>query len=544
MIRINKFLSSKAAAGLCIAIAIISRTINVLFVSYAGRDKMFLVLQSKSWLEGKGLSIPQYFLQNPDVPIYDFTPHWPPGYPILLAPFLKIFNYDIYWATSTLDIILCICLIFIVRKICIQIGVPTAGVNIMTLVTGCFEYTFINESLPTDTVSLVLFLTGLSLTIRLLFIESFSIKIAVAASLFLFLPSVFRYNYPAISIGIIVLILLIGIRKKDALLRKKGFALLLFSSILTLGFFILMKLKTGHAGYATPTERGFYPENIIHWFPVIPSSFINLAFLTSQGVHLTSLSFDDLMIILEIINVICMALLVFFLLSLFFKTGFIKTLTPFKVFLILGSTASAILFGILGYLSLTYAVQKGFLHDWNYIYEPRYFAFANIFLQIAFIGWIFLYHRTQKNYLQKFLIWSLSLLLFIEVSHNIYFNTKVALNFKKYKSAVYREQDYSYFFSLIDSLETKFPAERIWVAGPGDHFYYYTATYLGHKGIADAASLKNGFPKVQEKTIFIIVLYGNEIQSYRDILTKSNAQLCGKAGFTSFYLVELTPRNR
>jgi hypothetical protein len=541
MIRINKFLSSKEAAGLCIIIALISRVINVFFVSYAGRDKMFLVLQSKSLLEGKGLSIPQYFLQNPDVPIYDFTPHWPPGYPILLAPFLKIFNYDIYWATSTLDIILCICLIFIIRKICIQIGMPKAGVNIMTLVTGCFEYTFINESLPTDTVSLVLFLTGLSLTIRLLFIESFSMRIAVAASLFLFLPSLFRYNYPAISIGIIVLILLIGIRKKDALLRKKGVALMFITSILTLGFFILMKLKTGHAAYAAPTERGFYPGNIIHWFPVIPSSFINIAFLTSQGVHLTSLSFDDLMIILEIINVVCVTLLVFFFLSLFFKAEFIKTLTPFKVFLILGFTASAILFGILGYLSLTYAVQKGFLHDWNYIYEPRYFAFANTFLQIAFIGWAFLYQRTQKNYFQRILIWSLSLLLFIEVSHNIYFNTKVALNFKKYKSVVYREQDYSYFVSLMNEIRGKYPGYEIWAAAPGDNFYQYLATYHGFIGIANPDRLKSGLISVNLKTLLILMLYDHEKGDYQNFLSASKSQVLKKINDSNFYLIELTP---
>jgi len=538
---INKFLSSKKATWLCITIAILCRIINVFFVSYAGRDKMFLVLQSKSLLDGKGLSIPQYFSQNMEMPVYDFTPQWPPGYPILLAPFLKIFDYNIYWATTTLDIIICICFIFIVRKICVQIGMPKAGVNIMALITGCFEYTFINESLPTDTVSLVLLLIGLSLTIRLLFYEYFSLKIAAVASLFLFLPCLFRYNYPAISIGIIVIILFIGFIKNDALLKKKGIVLLLFTTILTIGFFILMKIATGHAGYATPTERGFYPGNIAHWFPVVPSSYINLGFLTSQGIHITGLSFANLMSILEIINVVCIIILGLFFVKIFFTAEFNRSLTPFKWFLILGFTASVILFGILGYFSLTYAVQKGFLHDWNYIYEPRYFALANVFLQISFIGWLYFNFRNQKNFFLTLIAWSLSILLFIEVSHNIYFNTKVAFNFKKYKNAVYREQDYSFFFSLMDSLEKQFPGEEIWVAGPGDNFYYYTATYLGHKGMADAANLKNSFQATKEKIIFVLVLYDNEIEAYKDALIKTGAQLNGKAGFTNFYVFELKP---
>ena len=541
MISISKLLSSKKMTWLCITLATLCRIINVFFVSYAGRDKMFLVLQSKSLLDGNGLSIPQYFSQNMEIPVYDFTPLWPPGYPILLAPFLKIFDYNIYWATTTFDIIVCIGFIFIVRKICIQIGMPKAGVNIMTLIAGCFEYTFINESLPTDTISLVLFLIGLSLTIKLLFHETFSIKIATAASLFLFLPCLFRYNYPAISMAVIITILFIGFIKKDSLLKKKSIILFLFTAILTVGFFVLMKIKTGHAGYAAPTERGFYPENIVHWFPVVPSSYINLAFLTSQGIHITGISFADLMNILEIINVVCIIILVLFLINLFFSPEFNKILTPFKWFLILGFTGSAILFGILGYFSLTYAVQKGFLHDWNYIYEPRYFAFANIFLQISFIFWLFFDLGNSKKYFLNILMWSISILLFIEISHNIYFNTKVALNFKKHKTAVYREKDYSFFFSLIDSLEKQFPGEEIWVAAPGDNFYYYSATYLGNKGIADATNLKNIFPAAKRKTIFVFVLYDNEIAAYRDVLTTSDARLRGRAGFTNFYVAELKP---
>jgi hypothetical protein len=65
-----------------------------------------------------------------------------------------------------------------------------------------------------------------------------------------------------------------------------------------------MKLLTGYAGYATPTERGFYPENIVHWFPVVPSSFINIAFFTSQAIQVARIPFKASMRWLEIINVI------------------------------------------------------------------------------------------------------------------------------------------------------------------------------------------------------------------------------------------------
>jgi hypothetical protein len=117
----------------------------------------------------------------------------------------------------------------------------------------------------------------------------------------------------------------------------------------------------------------------------------------------------------------------------------------------------------------------------------------------------------------------------------------VALNFKKYKSGVYREKDYSMFFSLMKNLEKKYQADEIWVAAPGDNFYYYTGTYLDHRGISNVADLKNNFPSVKKKTILVFVLYNNEVAAYNDFLLNNGAVLYGKAGFTNFYTIELNP---
>src|SRR6188508_765713 len=387
MNKLFAFLSNRYISIVIIFLSIASRIINVLFVSYYGRDKMFLVFQSKSLLEGKGLAVPQYFTSNTVTPVYDFTPLWPPGYPMLLAPFLKLFNYNIYWATTTLEIIFCVALIFVTRKICRQIGLPIAAINIMTLIAGCFEYTFINESLPTDSISIVLFLIGFSQLIKLLTSNEFSIDKNILVSFLLFLPCFFRYNYPAVSLATIVGVLFIGYIKKDSLLKIKGWWLFMFTGLFTIAFFAFMKIMTGHAGYALPTERGFYPGNILHWFPVVPSSFINIAFLTSQAIHIAGISLKASMQWLEIINVIVvLPLLLFFLNSLFHKKPF-SDLSSLKLFLLLGAFASIGLFALLGYMSLTYKMQARFPDGWNYIYEPRYFAFAVLFFQIVFLSW-------------------------------------------------------------------------------------------------------------------------------------------------------------
>ena len=543
MNKLAAFFSKRSVGLFIIFLAVVHRIINVLFVSYYGRDKLFLVLQSKSLLEGKGLGVPQYFTTDAVSPVYDFTPLWPPGYPIMLAPFLKLFNYNIYWATTTLDVIVCVALIVIIRKICGQIGFSAAATNIMTLIIGCFEYTFINESLPTDTISLVLFLFGFSLVLKTVMTPSFSVGRMMMVSFILFLPGFFRYNYPAVTFSLIAAVLFIAYLKGDVLIKKKGWLLFGFTLLFTLAFFIIMSSVTGHAGYATVTERGLYPDNIVHWFPVVPSSFINIAFLTSQLIKFTGISFDTLMQLLEIINVIAIAALLFIFFKNIFRKKIFHDLTPFRLFMITGGAASLGLFILLGYMSLTYRVQTGISNNWNYVYEPRYFAFAVVFLQLLFIGTYLVFYKPVflKYVLLKIIGWICLFLLVVEISHNIYFHTKVGFNFNYYKSSVYREQDYSYYISLLNDIDKLYPGYEVWAAAPGDNFYQYLATYHGYKGLADAGSLRNKPVPVNKNTILILMLFDHETQAYSSFLAGAVILDQDKKQNSNFFVIELKP---
>lgn len=541
MAKIKLFLSSRFASIAFVIIAIISRVINILYVSYAGRDKMFLLLQSESLLKGKGLGVPGYYTSNPDVMIYDYTPMWPHGYPIVLAPFLKIFNNDVYWSTTALDIVACVALIFVVRSLSKQIGFPPIAVNLMTLVTGCFEYPFINDSKPTDNIPIVVFLLGISFLIKLVSSQRFSLLSIILTSFVLFLPSIFRYSYPPLSIAVVFSVLFIGIIKKEKLTRKQGAWLFALVLLMNFSFSLAMKLTTGYAGYAVPTARGFFPEHLIHWYPIVPGSFVNIPFLTSQAIKITNLSLETIMQWLEVINVLTILILVVVSFYLLFNKKFLSVLNPFKWFLVTGFFASVATFTSLGYLSLTYDLQRSLTHIWSYVYDHRYYVHTVIFIQMIFFGWVFLYGTTIKNWLMKCIVVIFSLALFIEITHTIYFHTKVALNFKKYKSTVYREQDYGYFFKLIDELEMKYPQHQIWAAAPGDDFYPYVATYKGHRGIMDGAALKTIKPVIKKKTILAIMLYDHEIESYNDFLSRSNVLSTHKIANSNYFVIELLP---
>ena len=517
MKKIFLLLNQKYTAPVVVLIALACRIVNIMLVSFAGRDKMLLVLQSKNFLEGKGLGIQKYFTDNLDSPVYDFTQLWPPGYSLLLTPFLKIFNYNIYWATTAFDIVFSIALIFIVRKICQQINFPVAATNLMTLITGCFEYPFIGASLPTDTVSLFFMLVGISFALKVVVSKQNSWGLIFLTGFFLFLPCAFRYAYPPIVMSVPAAIFLYGWMAKNKALQWKGFLTGGIAGVMIATLFITLKSYTGEAGYILQTERGYFLENLIHWYPVVPGSLINFPFLSSQAIKITRMSFKDVMLLLEIINAIAIAVAI------------VAFLVVYWIFL------------SLGWLSFTYSAQKGFIDNWNYIYEARYYALVIMFLQLGFLSWIFLYNKWEKSFWQKTIISICALVLFVEVSHSIYFQTKVAFNFKEYKSSVYREQDYNYFNKLLSRLEKENPAHEILVAAPGDDFYTYTAAYYGKKGIFDAPKLKQGVPKVKKPSLLIVMLYNEELQDYASLIVNPGVKMIKQIDYSNFYLIELIP---
>ena len=531
----------KSAAHVCILIAIACRVINIMFVSFAGRDKMLLVLQSKNFLEGKGLGVQKYFTDQLDTAIFDYTQLWPPGYSLLLAPFLKFFNYNIYWATTSLDILASLAFIFIVRRICTQIKFPAAATNLMTLIAGCFEYPFTGSSLPTDTISLFFILVGISFLLAATTAKNISFRHLFFTSLFLFLPCFFRYAYPPVSIAAPLLFIFYAWRIKDKLLLRKGIWITAITTAMIALLFIVLKTYTGQAGYILQTQKGYFPENLVNWYPVIPGSFIDFPFLTSQAIKITGLSFNTVMKILETINILSvLALLALFIYWLFFKKIF-RNINPAKWLLLSGLAMSAATFLSLGWLSLTFKKQQGYIGDWNYIYEARYYSLVIVLLQIGFLGWVFLSIEGKKKLLQKVIIAFCGVILFIEVSHSIYFQTKVAFNFKEYKSAVYREQDYNYFNKLLPKLEKEYPDHEILVAAPGDDFYTYTAAYFGKKGIFDGNNIKQQLPKVKTKSLLVVMLYNNELDSFQNFILNPNVRKIQQVDYSNFYQVEIIP---
>jgi hypothetical protein len=273
----------------------------------------------------------------------------------------------------------------------------------------------------------------------------------------------------------------------------------------------------------------------------VPGSFIDFPFLSSQVLKIFGIKLHSLMRLLEIINIVALIVLIVFFLSSFFNKEKLRNINSFKWLMLLGGVASCFIFLTLGWLSFTFQVQRGYETEWNYIYEARYYALVILILQFAFGGWCFLFSTWKKSAWQKIILSICAALLFIEISHSIYFHIKVASDFSKHKEAIYREQDYNYFNQLVADLQKQNPGFEILVASPTDNFYTYAASYFGNKGLFDPINLKQNLPKVKTNSFLIVMLYNNELGDYENFISNTDVKKINRIAFSNFFLVKLIP---
>jgi len=531
----------KTLSIICLCISVLSRAANVLYFSYDGGDKITTSLMSRSLLRGEGLSIPQYFVSDPDLVIHNTTPFWPPGYPLVLAGFLKIFNYDMYWAATAIDLIAAIALIFIVRKFCTIIGFTQTAVNFATLTAGCFNYYFINASQPTDLVTVTLLFLGYYFIIKALINNSVKISSLVTASFFLALPTFFRYSYHLSIFILLVCVLITGYALKNKVLIKKG-KILFLSALLFFVFFALTQLYiSGSILYTVPTQKGAFFNNLWPLTPFIPSSFISLNFLYTKvfSGFLRLHSFEKLN---EIVNLFGMMIIAGLFMFLLLKHKAFKTITPFKWFVLTGVFISAGILFLLIYASFTNKEQIYHGVPLNYLQEPRYFGFISILIQIAFIGWCFSGKKLPFKHPVLIIIkYVLAFLIFVELIHSIYFNARLPYTYKRYKQEHYWQTRFTFIEATIISIINKNPGKDILVASFTHPVAPRVAAYYGQKELVDIQTLNLFLPPVNKPSLLIVHLSDDELLFFKPFFTKAHPVLYSKNDYDNIYLVKLKP---
>ena len=167
MKRLLQIFESRFATGFCIIFAIINRIIFATHYPTVGRDTRMQITYAKNLIAGKGFGVTKYFTSDLTTPVFDITQYFPPGFSFVIIPFLKLFKDD-YGAVLAFDIAVILFFVFTVRGLAKVVELPTSLQNILLLMIGCTQYTFIILGSSTDVIGLTILLLSLTFMIKII----------------------------------------------------------------------------------------------------------------------------------------------------------------------------------------------------------------------------------------------------------------------------------------------------------------------------------------------------------------------------------------
>lgn len=540
MKRLLQIFESKYATVFCIIFAIANRIIFATLYSTIGRDARMQITFAKNLLAGKGLGVTKYFTTDLNSPVFDTVQHFPPGFSLSIIPFIKLFNNDEYRAVLAFDILTIFLFVFAARILAKAAGLPVALQNVLMLIVGCSQYTFVMSGSSTDTIGLTFLLLGVAFLIKII-VHAGQLKptTLLLYSFVFFLPSFFRYMYLPVSFLFPVLIFLFATYAKSKALRCAGIRSGLYVMLLVFMMLFLTYTYSGNSVFVYDTGRGIFFNQLVHWYPYIPASFINLDLVAQLIVRVSGISYTNAFKIFEVVNTVLLALVLMLLLRCWFPLKKMQLTNP-AVFILSGSAIAISILLLLSYFSLTYEPQLYGIYLWNYNYESRYFAFIYILLPIILLLCISAYASPMRNIFFRVIIFTGLFMLFLEVIHGIYYNAKIVMMRPEVMAIRDRVADYKQFPSMIKDLESKYPAHQILVSA-SDQVFLQSASQMGYKAIFDYTNLNTTNLRVNKKSLLLFPVHETDEWLMKEYLQKRKPQLLTRFAGTLFYLEEINP---
>jgi len=536
--RLHRLFSSRFILALVLLFSIANRTINVAYQSMIGKDKMLQLTVAENIISGKGYGVEKYYTGNTQKSFFDRSVPVPPGYSLMIIPFILLSGHDLLKASFLFELLVTIALFLAVIKLLKMIGFSAFETTAFALVLGCFHYPFFSGSPPTDTTALLFTLLSLIMMLGLLKRKKPAPALTlVFISFIFFLPAFFRFAYLPVCLILPLVFLATGYITKDAQLRKQG----MIVSILTFTFLtfipVMQKLLTGHFLPQYPdAETGFFPNNLLPVYPFLLSSFFNPDFFAQQIEKLTGFPYTDTIKFFEWSGLLFLPFLLymsFFLL----KNLVIKRNTGLlQVFLVTCSLMSCMIIFVIAYTTFTSSYDK--FNQASLLLEARYFSFLIIFIQLLFFLLLFKKVTGINPVFRRSLLLVFGTLLALETSHGIYINQKLLFHFQEMKQHFVPDQDYRFFESF--SRELKRNNRNLLVAST-DRYYCNKAMLNGDKGLFDVESLNHTKIHVEEKSVLLLVIPQNDRWIMQDYINKAGLQPAATVAGTSFYIQKLDP---
>ncbi len=166
----------------------------------------------------------------------------------------------------------------------------------------------------------------------------------------------------------------------------------------------------------------------------------------------------------------------------------------------------------------------------------RYYAFIIVFLQQLFTVQMFLFFQQKRAIRSALLI--LSFFLCLSIVDGAYFSVKAALDFKKTKLLVRKNDDF--FYHYFKAFIVQNPNVDICVSSSDDYFPNLASAF-SKKGVFDIHTLKTSMPAVRQETYLFTIFLDWELSEYANYIKNSDVRFYKKIDEYNYFLQHIKP---
>jgi hypothetical protein len=535
--KIKHLLSGKTAAAVVLLLVITGRIIQLIFLFNIRADRSHQMLATHSFVTGHGISKAFALPANLSQTVYEPLFFWPPGYSLLLSPFYALFNHNYIAAGLTLDILCAIALILICRKILSIFSISGYQVNLFTLLTGLTLYSFFLKS-SSDAIAITFFLCALYFSLTLLKTTDNSwLQKTLWIGISLVFSASMKFLYMPIILIVPVFLAIKGLADKNIMIKKAGIVSLLIVAIGLTSLFVYQKSISGNPGYIAQTEKGFFSENLLSTYPLIPASFINPETI-GETIHQPSHEGTIIFSLYQYLHIFLLLIVVPFGLWMLYKNGFKKNPVITFFFYLLLILALAVTL-ILSVLSLKFAKE---FDIWTYVQEARYYGLITVMIQLSvFIS--YQYYRLKNNRVIKYLFLFFLLLFLPEMFRGLVFAANRIKNFKKEEYSWQTDLRYQQFAQAIIKQEQKKKlVTDIVLAGSSPYMNNRFCLY-SHIPLLKEVDRVNNLSSLNTKTsvLLLVALREDALKDFVPFLSIKEKEDQGQFGGYYFYTLYVEP---
>ncbi len=377
-------MSPRKTTGAIFLLAVFFRILYVFLFPPQGTDHEMIHTAVDNLLSGNGLAFAMANPQDLSSTLYQPMNEWPPLVAYLLS-FVKAMVGSSHAADMIIMSLGMLFLLLVLNAIMKVLKLNDRVRVFLWILIAANPEPFSNLGI-TDLYGGLFMLWGTLFCLRFLQQQQVRTSQLIVASFFFFLPAAFRYQYYPVIFAFPVFLI--------AAAKYTGNKQLLSKSILSFSivFFLLaaqvafLYQQTGTGALVAEDKVGFYPENLIWFYPFITKGFLNVSYIENTLIGWNKMAiFPYYIFSFLLTNFILYKLFAFLFKQL--RKGIASNSTNTELvamnlgrMLLLFITSSV--FGLLILMALRYSPQINPYGTFTYVNEGRYFIVASLLMMI------------------------------------------------------------------------------------------------------------------------------------------------------------------